>query len=186
MWKVKIREWMTNAGPLVQKYRYALIILLAGVFILYVGAPRDEPAAETKAQTAAQTSDFDLDSFEQDLQQKLTLIEGAGPVELMLTMEDTEEIVYASDTRQSASGEDSASFESSLSVLSDGNYGERPVRIKSVCPTFRGAVVLCGGADDTAVRWAITQAVAAACGLRTDKITVLKMQSDLEGKGVAK
>lgn len=175
MWKGKIREWAAIAVPRLQKYRYALIVLLAGVFILYAGAPRDEPAASEP--DSVQTTNFDLEAFEQDLQHKLSMIEGAGAVELMLTMEDTEETVYASDTRQSASGEDSASYESNLSVLSDGSYGQQPVRIKSVCPTFRGAVVLCGGADDTAVRWSMIQAVSAACGLRTDKITVLKMQS---------
>lgn len=178
MWKQKALEWTTKMTPYLQKYRYVWIILLVGVFILYMGAPRDAPEEQTTPSSAqAESTNFDLGAFQQTLQEKLSMIDGAGQVELMLSMEDTEEVVYASNTRQSTSGEQTSSYENNLSVLSDGSYGEQPVRVKSVCPTFRGAVILCEGGDDTKVRWSITEAVSAACGLSTDKITVLKMQS---------
>lgn len=178
MWKQTILKWTSRLTPNLQKYRYVWIILLAGLLILSLGAPRDAPEAEeSKEGAVSSSSNFDLSSFESALQEKLALIEGAGQVELLLSMEDTEEVVYASNTRQSSNGENMSSYENDLSVLSDGSYGEQPVKVKSVCPTFRGAVILCEGGDDTQVRWAITQAVSAACGLSTDKITVLKMQS---------
>ncbi len=178
MWKQRMTEWAVRLTPYLQKYRYVCLVLLAGVLILALGAPRDAPEDAAPAADSGETqAAFDFAAFEARLQQKLSLIEGAGQVELMLSMEDTEETIYASDTRQSASGEQSTSYENSLSILSDGSYGEQPVRVKSVCPTFRGAVILCEGGDDPAVRWSITEAVSAACGLRTDKITVLKMQS---------
>lgn len=159
-----------------QKYRYAWIVLLAGLIMMCVGAPGDAPT-ERKQEQTAENHDFDLSVFQNDLQEKLSLIEGAGHVQLLLSLEGTEEIVYASNTRQTNTGEDNTSYESSLTVLSDGSYGEQPVRVKSVCPTFRGAVVLCEGGDQTTVRLAITEAVSTACGLGADKISVLKMQS---------
>ena len=104
-------------------------------------------------------------------------IEGVGRVELMLSLDQTEEAVYAVNTRQTAGGGDSRSYESDLTVVSDGSYGETPVTVKNLLPTFRGAVVLCDGADDAGVRLAVTQAVGTVCGLGADKITVLKMAS---------
>ena len=49
------------------------------------------------------------------------------------------------------------------------------VTVKSLLPTFRGAVVLCDGADNAQVRLAVTQAVGTVCGIGSDKVTVLKM-----------
>ena len=50
--------------------------------------------------------------------------------------------------------------------------------VKRVLPVFRGAVVLCDGADDASVRLSVTQAVSTVCGIGADKVTVLKMKSD--------
>ena len=176
MWKSKVVQLSGRLLPMLQKYRYAFVILLAGLMMLCVGAPRDEPAEQAEKPAADQTETFDLAAFQSDLQEKLSHIEGAGTVELLLSLEDTEEVVYASDTRQSSSGQENTSYENSLAVLSDGSYGEQPVRVKSVCPRFRGAVVLCEGGDRMNVRLAVTEAVSAACGLGMDKISVLKMQ----------
>ena len=84
---------------------------------------------------------------------------------------------YAVNTRQT-SGSDSRSRESDVSVVSNGSCGETPVTVKRVLPVFRGAVVLCDGADDASVRLSVTQAVSTVCGIGADKVTVLKMQSD--------
>ena len=96
---------------------------------------------------------------------------------LMLSLDQTEESVYAVNTRQT-SGSDSRSRESDVSVVSNGSCGETPVTVKRVLPVFRGAVVLCDGADDASVRLSVTQAVSTVCGIGADKVTVLKMQSD--------
>ncbi|MFQ7243101.1 MAG: hypothetical protein ACLRO1_11965, partial [Agathobaculum sp.] len=67
---------------------------------------------------------------------------------------------------------------SDLTVIADGSRGEKPVTVKSLLPTFRGAVVLCDGADNAQVRLAVTQAVSTVCGIGSDKVTVLKMAAD--------
>ena len=59
--------------------------------------------------------------------------------------------------------------------MSDSSYGETPVLLKNNYPTFRGAVILCDGADSDAVRLQITQAVAALCGISSDHISISKM-----------
>ena len=93
----------------------------------------------------------------------------------MLSLKESEEAVYAVNVRRTQNSETAQSYESNLTVLSDGSYGETPVTVKRMLPTFRGAVVLCDGADDAAVRLAVTQAVGTVCGIGSDKVTVLKM-----------
>lgn len=161
--------------PIWKKYRAVLAVLLAGVLLLASGHGGNESAQTASAGTAA-SQEFDLNGFQQELQAQLTAIDGAGRVALMLSLDQTEEAVYAVNTRQT-SGSDSRSLESDVSVVSNGSYGETPVTVKSVLPVFRGAVVLCDGADDASVRLAVTQAVSTVCGIGADKVTVLKMAS---------
>lgn len=176
MWKVDFSKLVYKVQPMAQKYKYALIILLVGILMLCLGSPRDAPE-DKQPQEDNQISTFNLNEFESSLEKQLSSIDGAGQVSLLLSIEDTEETVYASNTRKSTSGEANNTYENDLSVISDGSYGEQPIKIKSISPTFRGAVVLCEGADDNNVKFSITEAVSAACGLSMDKISVLKMNS---------
>ena len=164
--------------PVLLKYRALLIVLLAGVLLLasagWPGSGRHDPVQET-APAVADEEGFSLSAFEESLNQKLAAIEGVGRVELMLSLDQTEEAVYAVNTRHTDSKAGGQSYESDLTVVSDGSYGETPVTVKNLLPTFRGAVVLCDGADNAEVRLAVTQAVTTVCGIGADKVTVLKM-----------
>ena len=168
--------------PVLIKYRALLIVLLAGVLLLasgglFGGRQQLETAAEPDTIPEAAES-FSLTAFEEDLNAKLAAIEGVGRVGLMLSLDQTEEAVYAVNTRRTDSEAGGQSYESDLTVVSDGSYGETPVTVKNLLPTFRGAVVLCDGADNAEVRLAVTQAVTTVCGIGADKVTVLKMAAE--------
>ena len=96
----------------------------------------------------------------------------------MLSLDQDRGSVYAGQHPPGQAGVTAASRESDVSVVSNGSYGETPVTVKRVLPVFRGAVVLCDGADDASVRLSVTQAVSTVCGIGADKVTVLKMKSD--------
>lgn len=172
-WQARLRAVQEKIVPLAVKYRAVLIVLLAGVLLLASGGRGTKE--ETVSPDASEQSSFDLTAFEQTLCDKLAAVDGVGRVELMLSLEQSGEAVYAVNTRQTTGMDSSESFESDLTVLSDGSYGEKPVTVKNLLPTFRGAVVLCDGADDAQVRLAVTQAVSTVCGIGADKVTVLKM-----------
>lgn len=173
-WNAWLGAAQQKIVPLAVKYRAVLIVLLAGVLLLASGgrsAKEETVASDTSAGPAA----FDLAAFEQALCDKLAAVDGVGRVELMLSLEESGEAVYAVNTRQTTGMDSSQSYESDLTILSDGSYGEKPVTVKNLLPTFRGAVVLCDGADNAQVRLAVTQAVSTVCGIGSDKVTVLKM-----------
>ena len=157
--------------PVLKKYRAVLAVLLAGVLLLTSGHSGNTEQVQTTSADTTVSQSFDLNDFQQELETRLSGISGAGRVELMLSLDQTEESVYAV-------GSDSRSRESDVSVVSNGSCGETPVTVKRVLPVFRGAVVLCDGADDASVRLSVTQAVSTVCGIGADKVTVLKMQSD--------
>ncbi|MBS5164714.1 MAG: hypothetical protein KHY77_03000 [Butyricicoccus pullicaecorum] len=174
--KQHIRTRLEPFVPRIARYKYALIILLVGILLLYAGGGARDKPEQSEPRMEGTEQAFALDSFEMRLEKKLSQIAGIGRVTLMLSLEESGQSVYASNIRQTDNGQQNGSYESTLSTVSDGSYGEQPVRIKETCPTFRGAVVLCDGAQDSRVRLAVTEAIRAVCGLRTDRISVIQME----------
>lgn len=152
-------------------------MILAGVLLMLVTLPQG--SKETEQAEEETTQQFDLEAFEQQICSSLSAIDGVGRIEVMLSLETGEESVYASDVTQSSqsSGENASSenYQSTMSILSDGSYGERPVLVTSNYPTFRGAVIICDGADDSRVQLELTEAMSSLCGISSDHISVLKM-----------
>ena len=68
-------------------------------------AARRGTADQTAAPADAESGDegFSLSAFEADLNEKLAAIDGVGRVELMLSLDQSEEAVYAVNTRQTTS-----------------------------------------------------------------------------------
>ena len=67
-------------------------------------------------------------------------------------------------------------FENKTVIVTDSQRCESGL-IRQINPAaYKGAIVVCQGADSSAVRLAITQAVAKITGLGTDNICVLKMK----------
>lgn len=174
--KQETQAWRVWASRIWGRYKYFLLVILVGVLLLTSGM---QPTSNTQEQAAEQADhEFDLQAFQQSVADSLSQIDGAGRVTVLLSLETGEESVYAADVSKSSQTTDNnsnESYESTTSILSDGSYGEAPILIKSKYPTFRGAVILCEGADDDAVRLQIVHAVSALCGISSDCISVSKL-----------
>lgn len=148
--QLKLKVW-------IRKYRYVLLVLLAGIVLMMLpdgSAETAAPAAEPQPQ----------ETLESGLERILSRIEGAGEVAVMLTEAGGEEVFYQTD----GEGADTV-------VVTDASRNERGLVRTRNPPTYRGAIVVCKGADSAAVRLAVAEAVANVTGLGMDKIAVLKM-----------
>ena len=61
-------------------------------------------------------------------------------------------------------------------MISGSDRGQEGLIKQVNAPTYRGAIVVCQGADDPVVKLSITEAVSRATGLGVDKISVIKMK----------
>ena len=151
------------------KYKYVLIILLAGLILLLLpGGSRTkaEPAAAQPLAAQTQTQTQTIQTEEQRLAQLLRQISGAGQVQVLLSYRCSAERELATDD----SGQPA--------IISAGGGAQAAVELRTVSPQYLGAVVVCDGADAPQVQLAVTQAVAQFTGLSTDRISVLKKQPD--------
>lgn len=153
------------------KYKYVLIILLAGLILLLL--PTGSRTKAKTAQAAAvseQTQPQTIQAEEQRLTTLLQQINGAGQVQVLLSYRCSAERELATDD----SGEPT--------IISAGGGAQEAVELKTVSPQYLGAVVVCDGADSPQVQLAVTQAVAQFTGLSTDHISVLRKQPDSQSK----
>ena len=159
------------------KYRYVLLVVLVGAVLLLL--PTGGGASAQPDGTAAGAAlDYDPSELEARLEAVLSRVEGAGEVEVVLTVRSGPRQVLAEDRTQEREG-DRESGESTTVLLSRGSAGEETVAVEQRSPQFRGALVVCSGGDDPAVRLTLTQAVAAVTGLGADRISICK---GIEGK----
>ena len=148
---------MDRLKAILMKYRYVLLAALAGLALMVIpGGPEEtEPVPAVSVE----------ESLESRLEAILSRIDGAGEVRLLLTEDRGGEVFYQTD------GENGKTV-----LISGADRSESGLVRTTQPPSYRGAVVVCRGADSAAVRLAVVEAVANATGLGTDRITVLKMK----------
>ncbi|MBD5084683.1 MAG: stage III sporulation protein AG [Clostridiales bacterium] len=155
---------------LLEKYKYVLIILAAGLILLLWPTGEKEKQSESADRSAPE--EFDLAALEEKLSQTLSQVEGAGKVTVALTVKSGMEQVPVTD-RSTSVTERGNSLEEKTVVINTGSGQEMMVRVQRY-PQFQGAVVVCQGGDRADVRLLLTQAVSALTGLGADRITVCK------------
>lgn len=153
-----------------RKFKYPLAVLVIGLGLMLLptgesGTPAPEPTAETAPS----------DDLETTLEEILSQIQGAGQVRVLLTQSAGQEVLYQTDS-QSASGDGTSSQNTTTVIVEDADRVESGLVRQTLEPVYRGAVIVCQGADDPSVRLAVVNAVRCVTGLGADDISVLKMK----------
>lgn len=147
-----------------KKYRYVVIVLLAGIILMCLPGKTGHTQTESVIHTTQETSDT-----ARELENILSQVKGAGKVRVLLTRAQGEKTVYQTDRNGDGSNVDTV-------VVTGSDRTQQGLIQQIDPPVFLGAVIVCQGGDDPAVRLAIVDAVSDATGLGADRITVLKMK----------
>lgn len=166
----KIKEAWKKWSAHIWRYKYVLVVILAGLVLLLL--PRSGGEADIKSLETGKAPDgaeFDLEAMERRLEEALSEIKGAGKVRVVLSVKGGSRQIIAQDVKRSER-EDS----NSAVVISKGSGVEDTVLLQEIYPQYQGALVVCSGGDDPAVRLKLMEAVAAITGLGTDRISICK------------
>ncbi len=162
----KIPKWF-------YQYRYPIIILLIGLILLTVPS-KTSGEKQTQTQTTTVTEEKSADQA-QLLAEILGQMEGVGKVKVLLTVSTGETTVYHSDEDVSTS-ENSSTVRKETVIITDSEKNQKPLITQVIPATYKGAVIVCQGADNPSIKWAVVEAVSKATGLGADQISVLKMK----------
>lgn len=175
---MKGTETAMNGGKklimVIEKYKFVFLVLLAGVLLLLLpsfGGGTGSMSSSTLQQEGG--ADFDLDALERKLSATLSQVEGAGQVQVVLTVKAGPRSILAQDVTTSE-GEGMVEKSASTVVANKGSSGQEAVLLQEVYPVFQGALVVCPGGDDPTIRLNMVEAMSALTGLGADKISICK------------
>lgn len=103
-------------------------------------------------------------------------MDGVGTCKVMITLEKSDENVYATNSESKRDADSGSSKEDY--VLYDQDSGESPLLLSAYLPNVQGVAVVCTGGDDPAVREKITTTVASLFGIPTNRISVSKLKGE--------
>lgn len=169
---MELVKWKERVNEFIKKFKYAWIVLLVGILLMLI------PGKDIKEQNIDKEiceSVYAADDLETRLEDLLSKVDGAGDVNVMLSIGQGERTIYQTDSSYSQNDAHSESRTETI-IISDSGRNESGLVHQRNPPNYKGAIVLCHGADEPAVRLAIVDAVRKITGLGADKIAVLKMR----------
>lgn len=144
-----------------------LLVAVGLLGLILLGVSSWLPAKSKPETTAPIAQDATASDYEANLEKRLqTLIAslaGAGETRVMVTLQCSEENVYAADTETSVDG-----TAASKHVLAGGTGLIETIQT----PRVLGVAVLCRGGEDPAVQTRITALVQALTGVGANHVTV--------------
>ena len=153
-----------------KRYRFAILVLILGLVLMLIPLKSEEQQSQTPAASQTQESP----EISQELAQILSQIQGAGKVEVMLTVAYGEKTVYQTD--EDISGGESGTTRIETVVITGDDRSQKGLVQQVNPPVYLGAIIVCQGGDRSSVRLAIVEAVSKVTGLGADRISVLKMK----------
>lgn len=166
-----VRVVLRNLGELIKKYRYAMLVLVIGIGLMLLPT---SPKKTQQVQEYAQETEASQ-TMEDRLEDILGQIQGAGKVEVMLTVALGAETVYQLN-EDSAISDTANSIQTKVVTVTDSNRNQTGLIKQIIPPEYLGAIVVCQGGGDPGVQLAIVSAVSKVTGLGADRISVLKMK----------
>ena len=150
------------------KYKYPILVALVGLGLMLLPSEQ-EPNTPTEPPRTVEHS------LEEKLEALLGQIQGAGQVSVLLTEKEGCQTLYQTDSQTDADESGSRRTDDTV-LIEDENRTESGLVRQTLGPVYRGAVILCQGADDPTVKLAVVEAVRCVTGLGADQISVQKMK----------
>ena len=159
--KDKTQHWLG-------KYRYVILVLLIGLVLMLLPTKHEDDSVKYPTNTEAVVNKQDI---KQELVHILSQIDGVGDVQVMLSVATGEETVYQTDTETT---DNTCRVETV--IVTDADRNDLGLIQKVNSPIYLGAIIVCKGAGNAAVKLSVVDAVSRVTGLGADQISVLKMK----------
>lgn len=162
------------------------LLLLAGAvgigLILLSQFWPEKKAAPTSAQLSAEAF---IAQTEEKLKAIVGSIEGAGECQVMVTLENGVEYVYASQQKVNSDRvEDTGENTNKLQqrddteeniIIVDTEDGRQGLLVTEIQPTVKGVVVVCQGGDQALVQQRVIDAITTALNISSKRVCVSKL-----------
>ncbi len=176
------------------KKEQIIVVFIIGLLLMVIALPEKKSKGTTdsaQSRTEGRTEDETVSGTTEDeeygeylerrLEECLSQMEGAGKVQVFVTLKSSTEKIVAKDRTSSKtlSGDEETETDSETgeeTVYQDVEAGSVPYVVKEVSPAVKGVLVVAQGGDDPVVKQKISDAVMALFSIESHKITVVRMK----------
>ena len=174
-----MKEKIENVLSRLKADKRLAIIVIAGITGILLLTFSEVLPEKEKALTESGDDTYDYSYYEERLEARLesiiSSIDGAGKAKVMLTLESSDENVYAMEHKQSSSEKSEQSENEYVLIDKDGD--DNGLLLKIVEPEIRGVAIVCDGADSAQVKQAIISSVTAVLGITANRVSISKMNN---------
>ncbi|WP_167859095.1 stage III sporulation protein AG [Paenibacillus cymbidii] len=205
-WK-KLEEWLSG-GPggkkRVNTFRWLIVIGLVGVALMIlksyievkdidsIGSGRGSPAGQQQSQETLGGTQNGKESpfrdyeaaYEAQLRDILRKIVGVGEVDVLVTIDSTEETIVQNNEKETQMNTNEKDNQGATRIISEvTRSGEvamyqvsgnsQPIVVKTIKPKIRGVVVVAGGTEDLTVKKLVTEAVERGLDVPAHRISII-------------
>lgn len=184
---LKVRETISKFLAGKNHSQTVVILGLAGLFLILISSFFKSDAKKPAVQTNAKiTSENRQEKLQQNLENIISTIEGAGKSKVLLTFESAAETVYATEERKNkeasedkSDGEvtrkkESDDCEKKYITIKDSEGTEHALAVTEIEPKVKGVIIICPGGDDPSVKRRIVEAVTTALNITSRRVCVTK------------
>ena len=164
-----------------------LIVTIVAINFIWKDDKKENTNTNDTAKKLASTSQeqtYQEYSLETKLENILSNINGVGNVKVLLTYNETEELIPVYNESDKRSTTNEVDSEGGTRVIEEVDSSKEVVyqndeiiTQKKISPKIEGAIITATGANSSTVKTNIIQAVEAATGLATHKIQVFEKQN---------
>lgn len=162
--------------------RYIKIIVILGIcgmvlIMLSEFFPNNDEVSENN-EKAVSDMEYSMEDYTQKMEKRLKdiiqQIDGVGKAEIMLTVNCTEEYVYAEEISSDImrDGDRSSSGTENRYVFSGNSSDKNALVKKIITPQINGVVIVCEGGDKSSISEKVYNAVSTALDIPSGKIYV--------------
>ncbi|WP_199794846.1 stage III sporulation protein AG [Paenibacillus faecalis] len=210
-WLKKVEQWLgggLEGTKKMQTFRWLIILGLVGVAIMLFNSfvhvkkldnenigrePPPDQAAATSVHPPTGSGSSEFGSIEKEFEDRtkeiLEQVVGVGSVDVMVTVESTEEIIVqrnVKDTQELTEEDDGNGGKRHVTsytrdgqiVTYDSSGDQTPIVTKKVKPQVRGVLVVAKGAENETVRNLIVDAVQRGLNVPSYKISVVPRKQE--------
>ena len=187
---IKVKEYFKKMVSQKDYVKLAVIVGFLGIFLIFVSGMipkkvKESELSKIKSDTSV-NSETHRELLEKNLTYAVSKIEGAGSPQVLVTLENTAETIYATEERKNkeasedkSSGEitrkkESDDCEKKYITVKDSEGTEHALAVKKIEPKVKGVVIICPGGDDPIVKNRITEAVTTALSISSKRVCVTK------------
>ncbi len=172
----KLLDWVKKN----KRVLIAALLLLGGICLLLPSFSKEkEPAVKIQEHDLESETAAYLEQLTEDLTSLLQQAKGVGRVSVLISLDSGVEYEYLKEQKENtdASADDqSRDYSESYLFVEDAAGNKKLLAVRRVLPKVKGAVVVCEGADDPAVKQQVIEILRAYLDLSAANISVLPLQ----------